>query len=89
MEEILGTPTYGHHWKEYSRYEVERYFRLLSPDFRIHRSLYVGDAVPWQSMKTALRQAVQTMAPVLRPRLHVEIDLPRKSHGITARPKWD
>jgi 2-polyprenyl-6-hydroxyphenyl methylase/3-demethylubiquinone-9 3-methyltransferase len=37
---ILGTVTYGHHWKEYSRKEIMEYFRRLSPDFAVEVSTY-------------------------------------------------
>lgn len=90
VDEILSTPTYGHHWKEYSRYEVEQYFKMLSPDFRICRSLYVEDYLPWPQPKRILaRQAIQRFVPFLRSRLHVEVELPRKVHGIVPRPTWD
>lgn len=89
VEKILATPTYGHHWKEYSKWELEQYFKLLSPDFRIYRSLYVSDVARSQSMAKFVLHAAQRMIPLLRPRLHVEIDLPKKSQGITAIPRWD
>ena len=33
IDDVLGSVTYGHHWKEYSAWELRRYFALLSPDF--------------------------------------------------------
>lgn len=35
VEAIFEHVTYGHHWKEYSRKELPRYFALLSPDFEV------------------------------------------------------
>ncbi len=32
VDEILSTMTYGHHWKEYSVPELNRYFKLLGED---------------------------------------------------------
>jgi len=37
---ILGAVTYGHHWKEYSKKELLRYFSLLSPDFLVDVRFY-------------------------------------------------
>lgn len=89
VDEILATPTHGHHWKEYTRSEVERYFRLLSPDFVVHRALCIDD-VPAGPTPLARRLAhvLRTCVPLLRERLHVEIDLPAKTRGITSDPQW-
>jgi SAM-dependent methyltransferase len=35
VDAIFEHVTYGHHWKEYSRKELPRYFALLSPDFEV------------------------------------------------------
>lgn len=40
IDSIFGTVTYGHHWKEYSRREVMKYFQRLSPDFSVEVSTY-------------------------------------------------
>ena len=89
VDEILETPTHGHHWKEYSRRELMRYFARLSPDFVLHRALYVEDASPpGEPAARRLVRAVRRMLPPLRERLHVEVDLPRKSRGIAIEPRW-
>ena len=44
LDEIMGTVTYGHHWKEYSASEIVRYFALLSPDFQVETRFYSTDA---------------------------------------------
>jgi 2-polyprenyl-6-hydroxyphenyl methylase/3-demethylubiquinone-9 3-methyltransferase len=89
VQEILTTPSHGHHWKEYSRREVERYFRLLSPDFVIHRSIYVEDELtPNASLGQRLAAGVRRSVPPLRSRLHVEIRLPGKARGIVVEPRW-
>jgi len=89
VDEILTTPTHGHHWKEYSRREVERYFNLLSPDFVIHRSLYVEDEPATHALSTQRLSAwIRKTIPPLRSRLHVEIDLPKKKSGIVVGPRW-
>ncbi len=89
VAEILATPTHGHHWKEYARRELIRYFALLSPDFVVRRALYVEDATPpgepaWRRAIRAIRRAV----PPLRERLHVEVELVRKARGIVVDPAW-
>lgn len=80
--EILRTPTYGHHWKEYTRKEVCHYFCALSPDFHIHRALEVdsGFKEPQSFWQRRTR--------FLLPQLYVEIDLTSKEHGITMKPSW-
>ena len=90
VDEILATPTHGHHWKEYARSEVVRYFTLLSPDFALHRALYVEDAAPApEPVVRRLARAIRRCVPPLRERLHVEIDLPRKARGVVVEPRWD
>ena len=37
VDEVISTGPRGHHWKEYSTPEIERYFARLSPDFVITR----------------------------------------------------
>lgn len=36
VKAIFENVTYGHHWKEYSAYEIKRYFSELSPDFQVN-----------------------------------------------------
>jgi len=90
VDEILATPTHGHHWKEYARSEVVRYFTRLSQDFAVHRALYVEDAAAApEPVARRVARAVRTCVPLLRERLHVEIDLPRKACGVAIEPRWD
>lgn len=90
VDEILATPTHGHHWKEYSRRELVRYFRLLSPDFEIRRALYIEDDAPAdEPAARAVARALRRAIPPLRERLHVEVELARKSRGIAIEPAWD
>lgn len=90
VDEILATPTHGHHWKEYARSEVVRYFARLSPDFALHRALYVEDAAAApEPVVRRVARAIRTCVPPLRERLHVEIDLPRKARGVSIEPRWD
>lgn len=89
VDEILATPTHGHHWKEYSRRELERYFALLSPDFAVRRALYVEDAAPpGERPSRRLARAIRRAVPPLRERLHVEVELTGKSRGIAIEPRW-
>lgn len=80
--DILQIPTYGHHWKEFSRREVCHYFCALSPDFQIHRALEVGhdfaEPSSWFAKLTRFRL----------PQLYFEVDLPNKEHGIAIEPHW-
>jgi 2-polyprenyl-6-hydroxyphenyl methylase/3-demethylubiquinone-9 3-methyltransferase len=85
VEQILGIRTLGHHWKEYSRKELHRYFAILSPDFMVSRALYVPDLSP---AAMGLRVRLERMLPFLREHLHLEIDLREKRVGITCEARW-
>jgi 2-polyprenyl-3-methyl-5-hydroxy-6-metoxy-1,4-benzoquinol methylase len=89
VDEILATPTGGHHWKEYSMRELIRYFERLSPDFIVERAMYVEDELaPGASAAQKLSARIRRRVPVLRSRLHVEVLLPAKRHGIAVEPHW-
>ncbi|MCM2315917.1 MAG: methyltransferase domain-containing protein [Thermoanaerobaculia bacterium] len=87
VDEILRTPTYGHHWKEYSLREVIRYFSLLSPDFVPHKALYVEDYYGAPSYGAVAALAERTCR-ALRPNLHLEFQLCAKDRGIEIVPSW-
>lgn len=40
VNDIFFSPTYGHHWKEYSSREVKNYFKIMSDDFKVEISRY-------------------------------------------------
>ncbi|MEO8746387.1 MAG: hypothetical protein ABI379_01830, partial [Rhodanobacter sp.] len=88
VDEVLGVHTCGHHWRNYRAAEVLRYFRLPSPDFVAFKTrqmpTYMLSRVRWKR----LTQVILDRIPILRPTLHVEIELPRKIHGIMAKPCW-
>lgn len=86
VDELLATPTHGHHWREFSLSEVIRYFTRLSPDFAVVRRCYPADTASVAQSRVARR--LQRHVPWLRPSLHVEITLTGKQHGITARAAW-
>jgi len=75
VEQIIGTPTHGHHWKEYTLAELRAYFSLLSPDFMMHKGLHVRDYYRSPSWSARVARMVEEVVPVLRPNLHVEIEL--------------
>jgi 2-polyprenyl-6-hydroxyphenyl methylase/3-demethylubiquinone-9 3-methyltransferase len=84
VDEILSYPTYGHHWKEFSLSELRRYFDLLSLDLVVSKAIYVDDAAPKDlRMFRRLFRLLAKPLPILRPNLHLEVDLPRKVTGIT------
>ncbi len=69
VDEVLNKHTYSHHWREYSRREVLRYFALLSADFVPVKarlmSTYTYSAVRWKRHV----QRVLYQVPILRPGL--------------------
>jgi 2-polyprenyl-6-hydroxyphenyl methylase/3-demethylubiquinone-9 3-methyltransferase len=88
VEDILRTPTYGHHWKEYSLAELREYFSILSSDFVVRRALHVEDYYGSPSLAARCARAVETMIPPLRPHLHVEVELAGKRNGVMKEPAW-
>jgi len=85
VDEILATPTMGHHWREFSLAELRRYFQLLSPDWRIERAL----RLPHRYRRLAwLLDPVERLLPPLRDQIYMEIGMPTKAVGITAQPRW-
>jgi 2-polyprenyl-3-methyl-5-hydroxy-6-metoxy-1,4-benzoquinol methylase len=46
VDDILNTKTYGHHWREFSRHEVIRYFHLLTPEFNTIKAKTVKNYLP-------------------------------------------
>ena len=87
---LIGQPTFGHHWKEYSRKELADYFALLSPDFRVTKSLRLRDyhAHAFTSALGRTVMAIESALPFLRPHLYLEIEAADKRHGVIADPGW-
>jgi 2-polyprenyl-3-methyl-5-hydroxy-6-metoxy-1,4-benzoquinol methylase len=91
VSEILHTPTYGPHWKEYSMREVVEYFRAISMDFTVIKTLYVADPRPrTQSSKfsQAVARYLESLHRIFYWGLHVEIELTSKQSGIAITPRW-
>lgn len=88
--EILRTPTYGHHWKEYSLREIIYYFCVLSDEFNTTKAKYVLEYSPGYLGRpdNALTRWLERTIPPLRPCLHLEIQLMAKDKGIRLEPTW-
>ncbi|RZK05102.1 MAG: hypothetical protein EOO43_22140 [Flavobacterium sp.] len=54
VNEIFRTVTYGHHWKEYSSSEIQRYFARMSDDFNVTIKRYHYKKTQITSVLTAL-----------------------------------
>jgi 2-polyprenyl-6-hydroxyphenyl methylase/3-demethylubiquinone-9 3-methyltransferase len=90
VADIVNLRTYAHHWKEYSMRELVHYFRLLSPVFHCIKACYTEESTPGQA-RTGRRRAamaIERQVPILRPSLHVELELATKAHGIVVEPHW-
>jgi 2-polyprenyl-6-hydroxyphenyl methylase/3-demethylubiquinone-9 3-methyltransferase len=87
VDRILSTPTFGHHWKEYSARELARYFAQLSPDFAVSRVVYTEEYHP-QFRYRKLASWIERTVPPWRPDLYLEIALPRKRCGVVPQPRW-
>ena len=90
VDQVLSLRTHGHHWKEYSRRELIRYFALLSPDFSCGRFAYMekrGTQPPLRRGMAIVR-AIERMLPPLRPDMYLEVVLSRKDRGIVMQPHW-
>jgi len=88
VQQILGTPTHGHHWKEYSLAELREYFSILSADFVVRRALHVEDYYGSTSLAARCARLVEKAIPALRPHLHVEVELIGKRNGVMKEPGW-
>lgn len=91
VSEILHTPTYGPHWKEYSMREVIEYFRTISADFQVTKAEYVPDPRKRNRPRKVKDSAVdflEALHRVLYWGLHVEIELSSKQAGIAVTPHW-
>jgi len=90
VSDIVNLRTYAHHWKEYSMRELIQYFRLLSPDFRCIKAVYTEESPPAQPQAVSrhVALAIEKWLPLLRPALHVELELATKAHGIVVEPHW-
>lgn len=89
VDAILNINTYGHHWREFSKHELIRYFCLLSPDFNTVKAKTMRNYYPTSdAWRPRARQSFWEMIPGLRPNLHLEIELDSKSKGIVLNPGW-
>ncbi len=89
VDGILETHTYGHHWREFSKLEMIRYFCLLSPDFNTVKAKAVRNYYPEPNQGgMKFGTMVLERIPGLRPNLHLEIELSSKDHGIVIEPRW-
>lgn len=90
IEQILEVRSFGHHWKEYSLQELDRYFEMLGPDFRIAKALRMREfnASRFTSLLGRTVMGLERSLPLLRPNLHLEIELVDKSQGITVETHW-
>jgi 2-polyprenyl-3-methyl-5-hydroxy-6-metoxy-1,4-benzoquinol methylase len=89
--EILRTPTYGPHWKEYALREIVEYFTALSRDFTVARAEYVPDPRGLPVPKTILARTsnfIESAHRVFSWGLHVEVELCEKTRGIEIKPSW-
>lgn len=90
VDEVLSLHTHAHHWKEYSRAELIDYFGQLSADFRCVKARHLTEFRPYQrgGRSAPIRRAIESALPLLRPNLHVEIELTGKRHGVSRQPRW-
>ena len=91
VTEILRTPTYGPHWKEFSLREVVAYFQMISNDFVVVKAEYVSDPRDKVLPRNWLDRSitfVESLHRVFYWGLHVEIELKSKESGIAVTPQW-
>jgi SAM-dependent methyltransferase len=89
VDDILNTNTYGHHWREFSRHEIIRYFHLLSPEFSTIKAKTVKNHLPKPVLHgNPIARKIFEAIPILRPNLHLEIELVSKQGGILIEPSW-
>jgi 2-polyprenyl-3-methyl-5-hydroxy-6-metoxy-1,4-benzoquinol methylase len=91
VQEILHTPTYGHHWKEYSLRECVEYFNALSNDLMVARADYAKDPRPIHDSASSgdrLARKLEDSVRALNWGLHIEVEKVGRSAGIAFVPTW-
>jgi 2-polyprenyl-6-hydroxyphenyl methylase/3-demethylubiquinone-9 3-methyltransferase len=92
IEAILGTVTYGHHWKEYSGSELRELFARLSPDFETQIEYYsLREPEPWTDAKSIARDIVRrasSRVPALREELEAVVTLKAKTRWVAQPPSY-
>ena len=92
VEEIVDRVTYGHHWKEYSAYELRRLFRALSPDFDVTISPYeLRSFEKLIGLKAGVRNLVRRASsslPLFREELEAVITLTGRSAWHVEPPDY-
>jgi SAM-dependent methyltransferase len=84
VADILGTITYGHHWKEYSPCEIKQYFQSLSPDFEVVVRTY--NQVPSGALKRTIIGPL-SLLPVFRSDIEAIIHMPTKIRFSARTPQ--
>lgn len=92
VEEILDRVTYGHHWKEYSAYELRYLFLALSPDFDVSITAYeLRPFEKWIDLKAGMRDMVRrasALFPPFREELEAVITLRGRSAWHMKPPEY-
>jgi 2-polyprenyl-3-methyl-5-hydroxy-6-metoxy-1,4-benzoquinol methylase len=91
VQEILRTPTYGHHWKEFALRECVEYFNSLSEDFVTARAEYVCDPRPLDPSATSSKRwqrYLEDRIRLLRWGLHIEVEKTGSGKGMAITPSW-
>jgi 2-polyprenyl-6-hydroxyphenyl methylase/3-demethylubiquinone-9 3-methyltransferase len=86
MDEIMGNVTYGHHWKEYSAWEIRKYFSMLTPDFKVETTWYSSDFQAAGSLKTRLKLLV-ALVPCFRSDIEALVTRTGNAGFTRAAPK--
>jgi 2-polyprenyl-6-hydroxyphenyl methylase/3-demethylubiquinone-9 3-methyltransferase len=84
VADILGTITYGHHWKEYSPKEISQYFQSLSPDFKVEVRTY--NQPPDGALKKFIIGSL-SLIPIFRSDIEAVVHLPAKNQFSAAVPQ--
>jgi 2-polyprenyl-6-hydroxyphenyl methylase/3-demethylubiquinone-9 3-methyltransferase len=92
VRSILGSVTYGHHWKEYSASEIVELFSRLSPDFEVEIDFYHDRPFErWSSIKSAVRDASRRLATRIAPlseEIEAVITLRERSTWLVEPPQF-
>ncbi len=91
VQEILRTPTYGHHWKEFALRECIEYFDSLSKDLRTVRAEYASDPRAIHNNATFAERwerKLEVSVRFLRWGLHIEVEKIGSGAGMAITPSW-
>ena len=90
VDQIMSNLTYGHHWKEYSSYEIIKYFKLMSDDFdvKINPFYYVKYNLNFPNLTFKVLHNFGNFTKIFSSDLEVIVTLDKKTNWKIKSPDY-